>query len=292
MLEWFAFQWSFDFVKNAFFGLFFLALAVAPISIFIIKRRMAFAAESMPHSTLPGLVLANNILIAVGLAASTFLLSLGAFLGMLVLVWLATALSWRSIFRNDAVLAAVFVFAFSFGIFLISVMPSPLNLQDFIMGDLLAITREKLFGILIIAPLSCLAMVFLYRPLVLHSQDPEFFGSVYRSGWWVSQAFMSLFTLVLISTLVAFGTLLAVSAAIFPGLIARCWSNSLPRIMVLSFLAILAAGWGGLLLSLIPDEGVPLGPTIVMALFGLWILSYLVGPFGLRLSLTSSSNRD
>ena len=84
-------------------------------------------------------------------------------------------------------------------------------------------------------------MFRLYRPLILQTQDAEFSGSIYHRGWWVNQAFITIFTLVLIAGLVTFGTLMAVSALIFPGLIARCWSNNMPRIMGPSFLALLSA---------------------------------------------------
>ena len=291
MGEWIVEQWAFPFIRNAVIGLFFLALAVAPLSIFIVQQRMAFAAEAMPHATLPGIILGTNVLLALGIGLSTFWLTLAAFAGLLLIVWLATALSWRSIFRNEAVLAGVFVFAFAFGVLLLSILPSPLNLQEFIRGSILGLTTEKTFGFAVLAALSGLVMAFLHRPLILQTQDPEFFGSVYRSGWWVSQTFMSLFTLVLIATLIVFGTLMAVSAAIFPGLIARCWFNSLPRIMAVSFLALVMASWGALAVSLLADN-LPLAPLVVMALFGLWLLSAFLGPYGLRLSLTSSSNRD
>ena len=50
-----------------FWGCFSCLLAVAPLSIFIVKRRMAFMAEAMPHSTLAGIVLGNNVMLTLGI---------------------------------------------------------------------------------------------------------------------------------------------------------------------------------------------------------------------------------
>ena len=134
-------------------------------------------------------------------------------------------------------------------------------------------------------------MALLYRPLVLQTQDPDFFASIYRQGWWVNQAFMTLFTLVLDRCPGDFWHFAGRFGGHIPALIARCWSNHMGRIMLLSFLALLGAGWGGLVVSL-SANGLPLSPIIVMVLFGLWLLSYLLGPYGLQLSLTSSQNKD
>ena len=54
---------------------------------------MAFVAEAMPHSTLAGIILGNNVMLILGIGLSTYWLTLWAFAGLLIIVWLGASLA-------------------------------------------------------------------------------------------------------------------------------------------------------------------------------------------------------
>ena len=283
MLDWIWDQLTFPFVWKGLLAGLFLSAAFAPMSVFVIQRRLALAGDALAHGTLPGIFLAFALF-----GLSPIALALGGFISSLLIVALAALLSWRTLFRTDALLGGVYITFFSVGGVLVSSGASALNLQEFLIGTPLGIRNQMLILTGVIALISVTAMIFLYRPLVLQTQDPAFFSSLYRQGWWVSQGFMVLFVLVLITSVNIFGTLLSIALAILPPLAARCWLNSVPRIMGLSFGIGCAACIGGMFASLIATFA-PTGPMMVLFAAGIWAISYLFGPFGLRLSFQASA---
>ena len=285
MLEWIWDQLSFPFVWKGLLAALFLAAAFAPLSVFVVQRRLALAGDALAHGTLPGIFLAFA---AFGL--SPLALALGGFASSLLIVAITAALSWRTLFRTDSLLGGIYITFFSIGSVMVSTGSMALNLQDFLIGTPLGIQNQMLVLASAVALISGLGMVFLYRPLALQTQDPAFFASLYQQGWWVSQGFMILFVLVLITSVNTFGTLLSIALAILPPLAARCWLNTAPKIMLLSFGFGFTACLAGMFASLVVTFA-PTSPTMVLFAAAIWLMSYLFGPFGVRLSVhTYSSN--
>lgn len=283
MLEWIIEQLSYPFVRKGLLAGIFLAAAFAPLSPFVIQRRLSLAGDALAHGTLPGVFIAFSLF---GLGSLT--LAIGGYIATLSIVAIAAAVSSRSIVKSDAVLGAVYIIFFSVGGVLVSSGSTSLNLQEFLIGTPLGIRDEMLFLTGSIAVISVSSMVVLYRPLALQTQDPAFFSSLYLNGWWVTQGFMIIFVLVLITSVNSFGTLLSISFAILPALAARAWTNSMVSIMFASFFFGVLACVGGMVLTLNIDYA-PTSPTMVLFAGGIWVFSYLFGPFGLRFILRSSS---
>ena len=278
MLNWIYDQLAFPFVWKGLLAAFFLSVAFAPLSLFVIQRRLSLAGEALAHGTLPGIWLAY-----VFFGLSPLALTIGGYLTALCVVAMGAALSWRTLLQSEAALGGIYITFFSIGGILVSRGSSALNLQDFLVGTPLGILDDMLYLTAGVAFVSVLTMSLLYRPLILQTQDPAFFASLYKRGWWVSQGFMIVFVLVLMTAVNAFGTLLAISLAILPPLAARCWVNVVSKIMILSFGLAFAACLAGMTASLLVTF-LPTGPVMVLFMALIWLKSYLFGPFGLRLS--------
>lgn len=283
MVEWIIEQLSYPFVRKGLLAGIFLAAAFAPLSPFVIQRRLSLAGDALAHGTLPGVFIAFSLF-----GLGSFTLAIGGYIATLLIVAIAAALSWRSIIKSDALLGATYIIFFSIGGVMVSSGSTSLNLQEFLIGTPLGIRDEMLLLTGAMALVSVVTMFIIYRPLALQTQDPAFFASLYRNGWWVTQGFMVLFVLVLITSVNAFGTLLSISFAILPALAARSWANSMVSIMFASFIFGVLACVGGMVLTL-HIEYAPTGPTMVLFAGAIWLVSYLLGPFGLRFSLNSSS---
>lgn len=283
MVEWIIEQLSYPFVRKGLLAGIFLAAAFAPLSPFVIQRRLSLAGDALAHGTLPGVFIAFSLF-----GLGSFTLAIGGYIATLLIVAIAAALSWRSIIKSDALLGATYIIFFSIGGVMVSSGSTSLNLQEFLIGTPLGIRDEMLLLTGAMALVSVVTMFIIYRPLALQTQDPAFFASLYRNGWWVTQGFMVLFVLVLITSVNAFGTLLSISFAILPALAARAWANSMVSIMFASFIFGVLACVGGMVLTL-NIEYAPTGPTMVLFAGAIWLVSYLLGPFGLRFTLNSSS---
>ena len=281
MLEMFYSNLALPITERSLVGLVLLCAIFAPLSIFIVQRGLSLGGEALTHGMLPGLWLAY------ALSGS---LSIGLVLGGYTTAWLivvlAALLAWRSLLKYNAVLASVYIPFYALGVVLVSLSPSGYDFLDFIVGTPLGMSWDLVWFCGVTLLITLPAMVILRRPLTLQSQDPAFFASLYRPGWIVTQAFMAIFVLAIVTAVITYGVLFAIALAIFPGLTARVWANSVGHIWLLSFLFGLLGFAGGFLLSLLLSD-LATGPLMVLTAAGLWLLSYLLGPYGLRRSLQS-----
>ncbi len=282
MLELFLSSFDLPITARTIIGLVLLCAAFAPISIFVVQRGLSLGGEALTHGMLPGLWLAYAV---------SGSLSIGLLIGGYATAWLivvlASLLAWRSLFKYDAVLGSIYIPFYALGVILVSTSSSGYDFLEFIKGSPLGI-RWPIVELCFYAMLvSIPVMMILRRPLTLQSQDPAFFASLYRLGWVVTQAFMAVFVFAIVTAVVTYGVLFAIALAIFPGLTARVWANSVTHIWLLSFVFGLIGFVGGFFVGLLLSN-LATGPLMVLTAAGVWLVSYLIGPYGLRRSLQSS----
>lgn len=282
MLETFLSSFDLPITARTIIGLVFLCAAFAPLSLFVVQRGLALGGEALTHGMLPGLWLAYAVSGSLSLG-----LVLGGYATAWLIVLLASLLAWRSLYKYDAILGSIYIPFYALGVLLVSISPSGYDFLDFIKGTPLGISWGIVELCLYAAFISVPLMLFLRRPLTLQSQDPAFFSSLYRPGWIITQAFMAVFVFAIVTAVVTYGVLFAIALAIFPGLTARAWANSVGRIWLLSFVFGLVGFVGGFFVGLV-FSNLATGPLMVLTAAGVWLLSYLLGPYGLRRSLQSS----
>lgn len=282
MLETFLGSFDLPITARTIIGLVLLCAAFAPLSIFVVQRGLSLGGEALTHGMLPGLWLAFSISGSLSLG-----LVIGGYATAWLIVELASLLAWRSLFKYDAILGSVYIPFYALGVVLVSISPSGYDFLGFIKGTPLGISWGIVELCLYAALVSLPVMAFLRRPLTLQSQDPAFFSSLYRPGWVVTQAFMAVFVFAIVTAVVTYGILFAIALAIFPGLTARVWANSVGYIWLLSFVFGLIGFVGGFFVGLLLSD-LATGPLMVLTAAALWLLSYLIGPYGLRRSLQSS----
>lgn len=259
-----------DFFTRALIAGIGLALTAGPLGCFVIWRRMAYFGDTMAHSALLGVAL--SLLLDLNLILSVFIVA--AVVSLLLLL-----LQRRGSLSTDALLGILSHSALSLGLVLVAFMTwVRIDLVGFLFGDILAVTRADIDlvwggGILVL-----LAVVYLWRPLLASTVNPELAEAEGLKPERVQLFFMLLMALVIAIAMKIVGILLITSLLIIPAATARRFSSS-PEIMaVLASLIGALAVTGGLFGSLEFDT--PSGPSIVVAALGLFVLSLL--PFRRR----------
>ncbi|AHK44598.1 MULTISPECIES: zinc ABC transporter permease subunit ZnuB [Ensifer] len=253
-----------------------IAVMAGPLGCFVIWRRMAYFGDTMAHSALLGVAL--SLLLDLNLMVAVFIVA--AAVSILLLF-----LQRRGALSTDALLGILSHSALSIGLVIVAFMTwVRIDLVGFLFGDILAVSESDIDiiwggGILVI-----FAIVYLWRPLLASTVNPELAEAEGMKPERARLFFMLLMALVIAIAMKIVGILLITSLLIIPAATARRFATS-PEIMaVLASVIGALAVTGGLFGSLHWDT--PSGPSIVVAALALFVLSLL--PIGRRRLETAS----
>ena len=226
--------------RRALFEVLILALALGPLGVWILLHRQAYAAESMSHGLLPGLVIA-------ALAGAP--LVLGAAGGALVAAG-AIALAARDERMGADIGVAVAVSALlGIGAMLALSPEAPPRLEELLFGDLLGISTADLLAAGGLALATGAALAAAHRPLALTAFDREASPSL---GATVGRWETALLVLLGVGTVAAapgLGSLLLVALIIAPAAAALRVTRRLPPALAIAAIVAALAGVAGLALS-------------------------------------------
>jgi zinc/manganese transport system permease protein len=264
---------EFEFMRRALVGALAIALAGAPVGVFLMLRRMSLTGDAMAHAILPGAAL-GYLVAGLSLPAMTFG---GILAGKLVAISAGLVARFTAL-KEDASLAAFYLISLALGVTLVSLKGSNVDLLHVLFGTVLALDDGALILLAAIATATLATLAVLYRPLVLECVDPVFLRSVSRAGGPTHLVFLSLVVLNLVGGFQALGTLLAVGLMMLPAASSRFWSADVTAMIVVATAIGIASAASGLLLSYHAE--LPAGPAIILVAGGAYLVSMALGREG------------
>ncbi|MGY4618074.1 zinc/manganese transport system permease protein [Bradyrhizobium sp. USDA 4472] len=264
---------EFEFMRRALAAIIALALAGAPIGVFLMLRRMSLVGDAMAHAILPGA--------AIGFLLSglnLFAMTAGGLIAGFAVAILAGVVARSTGLKEDASLATFYLASLALGVTIVSIKGTNIDLLHVLFGNILAMDDQTLLVVAFNATVTLLVLAVIYRPLVIESVDPLFLRTVSRAGGPAHLAFLALVVINLVNGFQALGTLLAVGLMILPAGIARFWSRDLTVMICIAVVVAGLSGYAGLVLSF--QTRVPSGPAIILVATVLYIISVLFGRVG------------
>ena len=265
---------DFEFMRRALVGAVALAVAGAPVGVFLMLRRMSLTGDAMSHAILPGAAIGY---LAFGLSLTA--MTVGGLIAGLAVAIGAGAVARASVLGEDATLAAFYLVSLALGVTIVSMRGSNVDLLHVLFGTVLALDDQALMLIAGIATVTLVAFAVILRPLVLESVDPIHLASVGRSGAVAHLVFMGLVVLNLVGAFHALGTLLAVGMMMLPAASARLWVEDLTPLVAVAVAIGAASAAAGLLASY--HGGLPAGPAIILVAGLVHLASLVFGRRGL-----------
>ncbi len=264
---------EYEFMRRALAGAFALALGAAPIGVFLMLRRMSLIGDAMAHAILPGAAI--GFLVA---GLSLFALASGGLIAGFVIALGAGLVARATELKEDAALAAFFLISLAFGVTIVSLKGTNVDLLHFLFGSVLAVDDATLLLLGAIATISLVLLSLIWRPLVLECVDPGFLRSVGGAGGFAHIAFLALVVMNLVAGFLALGTLLAVGIMMLPAVTARFWARDITGMIGVASATAVLASIVGLLLSY--HLSVPSGPAVILVAGAFYAVSVIVGPAG------------
>ena len=259
-----------DFVRRALLAGLGLAIVAAPLGCFIVWRRMAYFGEAITQAGLIGVALA-------------LLFSLNMTISVLVVVFgvavLLIGLSRQQAIPFDSLLGLVAHAALAIGVIAASLVKGrQVDLMGYLFGDIFAVTRGDVFWIIGGGAFVIAAVVWLWRPLLAICVHEELAAAEGVNTSLAKAAFILLLALTIAIAMKIVGVLLTIAFLIMPGSAARPLAETPEQMVVIAAAIGMLGVIGGLWLSITLDT--PGGPSIVVALTALFVLTTLPRAFG------------
>ena len=230
-----------DFMVRGFVAALVIGVLCSTIGTFVILRKLSFIGDGIAHASFAGIVIAyiNGANYYVGAA----------------IVAVATALGIGFVHRKgnislDTTIGVLFTGAFALGIFLMSrVKTYTVDLQDFLFGNILGVSRENLIFIGILAAIVIVILAACYRALIYTSFDPVVAKSSGIPADFVDYLLLVMLALTIVVTLEAVGIVLVAALLVTPAAAAYQLTSRFSSMMLLSAVLGAVCSVGGLYLS-------------------------------------------
>lgn len=280
LVEWIPYQSLKDYVflQRALVALLLLGPLCSTIGIQIINFRMAFFSEAVGHSAFTG--------IALGYMAMLLLPAwLSDPLPVMVLFGVAIALGITHYRRryhlaSDTVIGVFQSSVIALGLFILTYLmqghylSSTVNLNNFLMGNVLTILPGEVMGLAIFFVLAMGFQAFAYNRLMLVGLNADLARSMGIRVAWLEYAFAALLALVVMFSIKAIGVLLVTAMLVIPAAGARNFARSAGSVFWWGILIATTSGAAGLIISDLYATAV--GATTVLMTTAWFLFSTLI----------------
>jgi len=259
-------------------GAAFLGIVNGVLGSFAVLRKQSLLGDAISHAALPGIALA---FLLTGSKATIVLL-----LGAAAAGWVGTLLVMNIVkntrVKYDSALGLVLSVFFGFGLVLLTYiqrMPvaSQAGLDTFLFGQAATLLARDVSTIAILGLAVLLIVLAIWKEFKLLCFDPDFALSL---GFPIRRLDVLLITLLVTSIVIGLqtvGVVLMSAMVVAPAAAARQWTDRLGAMVAISAFFGALAGAGGALVSSLTAR-LPAGPTIVLCLSAIVLVSLLAAP--------------
>jgi zinc transport system permease protein len=217
---------QYEFMQRALIAGVLASVACGIIGVYVVVKRMVFISGGISHASFGGIGLGYFLGINPVLGALIFTLISAIGMG------LATR---RTKLAEDTVIGILWAFGMALGIIFIGLTPgyAP-DLMSYLFGDILLVSSTDLILMLILVAIIILVVLSLYKEFLALSFDEEF-GTI--AGVPAERLYLVLLCLIALTVVVlirAVGIILVIALLTIPAAMARQFTHSLGKMMLLS----------------------------------------------------------
>jgi manganese/zinc/iron transport system permease protein len=255
-----------------------LGVASGALGSFAVLRKQSLLGDAISHAALPGIALA---FLLTG-SKAPFVLVLGAaaagWLGTLVVMTVVS----RSRVTEDSSLGLVLSVFFGFGLVLLTLVQrlpgaGQAGLDRFLFGQAATLLARDVWMIALLGGLALTVTALAWKEFKLLSFDPDFGRTLGLRMGAVDVLLTSVLVISIVIGLQTVGVVLMSAMVVAPAAAARQWTDRLGTMVILAGCFGAVAGVSGAVISSTVSR-VPTGPTIVLCLTAIVVLSLCFAP--------------
>ncbi len=216
---------NYEYMRKAIFVSAAIGGVCAFLSCFITLKGWSLMGDALSHSVVPGVAVAYYI--GWPFAAGAFVTGLLAAMGM-------GFVKTKTRLREDAVIGVVFTAFFAFGLLLISLYPSQVDLRSIVFGNILGISDPDILQVLIISGVTLVILGLKWRDLLLFCFDPTQARALGLNTTVLHFTLLTLLSATAVAALQTVGACLVVAMLVTPGATAYLLTDRFSRMIGLA----------------------------------------------------------
>ncbi|MFQ6122364.1 MAG: metal ABC transporter permease [Dehalococcoidales bacterium] len=257
---------QYEFMRNALIAGLLAAIACGIVGVYIVAKRVVFISGGSAHTSFGGIGLGYFLGINPVLGAIFFTLASALSMGLV---------TKRTRLPEDTAIGILWAIGMALGIIFIGLAPgyAP-DLFSYLFGNILTVPAFDLTLMLVLDVVIIILVWSLYKEFLLLSFDEEF-STV--AGVPTERLYLLLLCLIALTVVVLIrvvGIILVIALLTIPAALARQFTHSLKKMMLLSILAGAVFVFSGLWLSYLLD--LPSGATIILVAGTVLFISFAV----------------
>jgi manganese/iron transport system permease protein len=270
IINWFTVPLQYEFMQRGMIAAVLVGIVCAVVGTYVVLRGMAFFGDALAHTILPGIAL--GYLVTGGAREPLFWWALGT---AIVAALGIGAISKNAEIREDTAIGIIFAGMFALGIALISTVRSyTVDLSHFLFGDVLSVSTQSLWLILIFGGLVLLIIFAFYKEFTTLSFDPILAVTLRLPVGLLNNLLLTLIAVTVAVSLQTVGVALMVAMLVTPAATSYLLTHRLSTMMVLAAIFASLSGIIGLYfsyyLSIASGAAIVLTATVFFIIAFIW----------------------
>ena len=254
---------EYSFMVRALIGSILVGVMCPLVGVYVVTRNLAFIGDALAHAVLPGMVLGFIVGINPAIAA----VPTGVSVAVLVRI-----VSRRAGLSSDTSIGILFATTFALGLVLLaSATTIPIDIEDLLLGQILAISPTGIYVSLGITAMVILGLFAFHHWLLFTSFDPVGSQVIGIRAKVIDYVLMVMLALVIVIAIQAAGIVFVMAMLVIPAATAYLLVKRIVSIMVTAAVLGTAASVTGLYLSYYFN--LPAGPAMTLVASGLFALA-------------------
>jgi ABC-type Mn2+/Zn2+ transport system permease subunit len=268
-INWLVEPLQYEFMQRGIIAAVLVGIVCAVVGTYVVLRGMAFFGDALAHTILPGIAI--GYLITGGARDTLFWWALGT---AIIAALGIGAISKQAEIKEDTAIGIIFAGMFALGIALISTVRSyAVDLSHFLFGDVLGVSAQSLWLIIIFGAIVLLTIAAFYKEFLTLSFDPILAATLRMPVNLLNNLLLCLIAVTVAVSLQTVGVALMVAMLVTPAATAYLLTQRLPIMMALAAVFAGLAGVIGLYFSYYLS--IASGAAIVLTATAFFLLAFL-----------------
>ncbi len=265
MIDLIVAPFEYSFMMRALIGSILVGVMCPLVGAYVVTRNLAFIGDALAHAVLPGMVFGFIVGINPAIAA----VPTGVSVAMLV-----RFVSRRAGLSADTAIGILFATTFALGLVMLgSAKTVTINIEDLLLGEILAISPTGIYVSLAITAVVILGLFSFHHRLMFSSFDPVGSQVVGARTGLADYVLLVMLALVIVIGIQAAGIILVMAMLVIPAATAYLLTRRFVSMMMTAAALGTVASVTGLYISFHFNQ--PAGPAMTLVASGIFVLAAL-----------------
>lgn len=192
------------------------------LSAYLMLKGWSLIGDALSHSVVPGVAITYSLSLPYSVGAF-----ISGILAALAILWIKAV----SNLKEDAIIGFIFTTFFALGLFIVSINPTAVNVQEIVLGNILGIADEDIVQVGIIMAVCLVFLLLFWKNLLLVFFDETQAVAVGLSPLRYKILFFTLLSACVVAALQTVGAVLVIAMVITPGATAYLLTDKFSKLV-------------------------------------------------------------